>query len=85
MQCCNSMPCSSPGHHGQDCCKTMHAVHAPFVQPSSVQSPSFFHSVFAAIPASGKSLVLDSSALSVAAQCHAPPIVCSPALRPLRI
>src|ERR1700758_3303990 len=37
MQCCNSMPCSSQGHHGQDCCKTMPAMHAPFVQPSFVR------------------------------------------------
>jgi thiol-disulfide isomerase/thioredoxin len=31
MQCCNFMPCSSQGHRGQDCCKTMPAMHAPFV------------------------------------------------------
>ena len=41
MECCNSMPCSSQGHHGQDCCKTMPAMHAPFVQPSSVHGISY--------------------------------------------
>ena len=85
MQCCNSMPCSSHGHHGQDCCKTMQAMHAPFVQPPSVHSISFANVVFAVLPASGESLVIDSSARFVAAQSHAPPIFCSWAPRPLRI
>src|SRR5215472_18389957 len=39
MQCCDSMPCSSQSNHGQDCCKTMPAMHAPFVKPASM--PAF--------------------------------------------
>jgi len=39
MQCCESMPCL---HHSddssQDCCKTMEATHAPFVQQRSVDA-----------------------------------------------
>jgi hypothetical protein len=34
MQCCNSMPCSSHGHHGQDCCKTMVSSQSPSVLPA---------------------------------------------------
>ena len=35
VECCQSMGCSSQGHTSEDCCKTMPAMHAPFVQPSS--------------------------------------------------
>jgi len=85
MQCCDSMPCSSHGHHAQDCCKTMPAMHAPFVQPSSVHGVSYSPAVLAVLPATGKSLALDSSDRAIAAHCHAPPIRSSPAPLPLRI
>ena len=83
MQCCDSMPCSSDGHHGQDCCKTMPTVRAPFVQPSSVPGVSYSPLALAVLPATGKSLALDSPYRVIAAYCHAPPIRYSPA--PLRI
>ena len=34
MKCCDSMSCSSHGHHAQDCCKTMPAMHAAFGSPT---------------------------------------------------
>ena len=91
MQCCKSMHCSSHHHHGtgqqqMDCCKTMPSMHAPFVQPSSVQGLSFSPIVFAVMPASGEPHGLDSSSTCrVAARCHAPPIFYIPAALPLRI
>jgi hypothetical protein len=85
MQCCNSMQCSSHGHHAQDCCKTMPAMHAPFVQPSSVHSVSYSPVVLAVLPATNKSLTVDSSNRVIAAHCNAPPIRYTPAPLPLRI
>jgi hypothetical protein len=85
MQCCNSMPCSSNGHHAQDCCKTMQAMHAPFVQASSVHGVSYSPLVLAVLPATGESHALDSSNRAIAAHCHAPPILHTPAPLPLRI
>jgi hypothetical protein len=38
VECCRSMGCSSQGHASQDCCKTMPAMHAPFVKTSSTSS-----------------------------------------------
>lgn len=85
MQCCNSMPCASHGHHGQDCCKTMQMAHVPFVQPASAERASFPLVTLAILPASGGSHLLDSSARSVAMNCHAPPAIHSLSLSPLRI
>lgn len=85
MRCCNSMPCSPQGHHGQDCCKKMPSMHAPFGQPSSVLPASFASTVFAVLPTSGESLGIDSSVRLVAAQSHAPPIFYDTAPTPLRI
>ncbi len=85
MQCCNSMPCSSSGHHGQDCCKTMPAMHAPFVQPSSVRGVFYSLHVSAVLTALGESPSLPSSVRVITTHCHAPPIVSVPAPLPLRI
>ena len=85
MQCCDSMPCSSHGHHAQDCCKTMPTLRAPFVQPPFLQGVSYSPSVLAVLPATGKSLSLDSPDRVIAAHCHAPPIRYTPAPLPLRI
>jgi hypothetical protein len=84
MQCCNSMPCSSQGHHGQDCCKTMPSMHAPFVQPSTAHAGFSFH-VLVVLPASSESIDLAPSARSVTSDWHAPPLVHSPSPLPLRI
>jgi hypothetical protein len=85
MQCCNSMSCSSHGHHAQDCCKTMPSMHALFVQPSSMHSVSTFPLVFAVLPATGKSRAVDSPNPAIAAYCHAPPIRYAQAPLPLRV
>ena len=85
MECCNSMPCSSHSHQGQDCCKTMSAMHAPFVRPSTVQGVSFSPAVFATLPAFTQFDSLDSSARTIAARYHAPPAFDAPTPQPLRI
>src|SRR5437762_8439234 len=61
MQCCNSMHCSSPAHHGQDCCKRMPSVRSPFVQPSSVHGMSFSPAVLAVMPTRNVLPVVDFS------------------------
>jgi hypothetical protein len=85
MQCCNSMRCSSHHHHGMDCCKSMPNLHAPFVQPSSAQSHSFAPVVFAVVSVSGELSGSGCCAQNVAAHCHAPPLLPSPAPCPLRV
>lgn len=85
MQCCNSMPCSSHGHHGQDCCKTMQAMHAPFVQASVVHGVRHSPVVVAVVGTFDESHRLDASARAVVEHSHAPPIFYSPASTPLRI
>jgi hypothetical protein len=85
MQCCGSMPCSTHRHHGQDCCKTMTAMHSPFLQASSVHNASFSLDAVALLPASNLSFGLGSLTRMVVATCHAPPILCLPSSLPLRI
>src|SRR5208282_995300 len=85
MQCCNSMPCPSHGHHGQDCCKTMQAMHAPFVQPSVVRDISYSPVVVGVLTTFDESHGVDASARAIAEYSHAPPIFYSPASTPLRI
>jgi hypothetical protein len=86
MQCCNTMPCSPHGHqHGEDCCKTMPSMHAPFVQPSSVHGVSLLQMLLAVIPGVNASQRWDSSAHAVTAHCHAPPVLPAVAVSPLRV
>ena len=85
MECCDTMPCSSHGHQSEDCCKSMPAMHAPFVQPSPVHGISYSPLVLAVLPASGESRSLDFFARMIAAHCHAPPVRSAPAPSPLRI
>ena len=85
MQCCNSMPCSSHDHDGQDCCKTMPAMRAPFVQPSSVHGVSYSPLVFAVLPAVSESHGMESADRAIVAQSHAPPILGTLVPLPLRI
>jgi hypothetical protein len=84
MQCCDSMPCASQGHHGQDCCETMPSMHAPFVQPSSGHGVSISPAVFVVVPAADERAGVDSSRV-IAAYGHAPPILYAPVALPLRI
>jgi hypothetical protein len=85
MQCCNSMPCSPHGHHGQDCCTTMPSMHAPFVKSASVHSVEpLGHQL--AVLASGQDFVNSYSLVGlVAAHSHAPPDNRAFDLTPLRI
>ena len=85
MQCCNSMRCSSHGHHSQECCKTMPAIHAFIGQPPSVQGISFASVALGVVWAFGESDSIESSARLIAGYSHAPPTSCSPAILPLRI
>ncbi len=85
MQCCNSMRCSAHGHHGQECCKTMPAMHAVVGQPSSVQGISFSPVTFAVVQSFNEAQRTESSARMIAEYSHAPPASCSPAVLPLRI
>jgi len=85
MQCCNSMPCSSGGHHGQDCCKTMPAMHAPFVQPSVAHGVSCSPIVVAALAMIDVSPSVNSSTRGTAENSHAPPTISSSAPLALRI
>jgi hypothetical protein len=85
MQCCGSMPCSTHRHHGQDCCKTMTAVHPPFLQTSAVHNAIFSLDAIAVLPASNHSFDLESLTRTVVATCHAPPILHLLPPVPLRI
>jgi hypothetical protein len=86
MQCCDSMACSSQSNHGQDCCKTMPAMHAPFVQPSSTSSAASLTSVqVTALAVAPQNIRLDSSRVRVAPNDHAPPGNSASDLTPLRI
>ena len=84
MKCCDSMPCSSQGQHGQDCCNTMPSAHASFVQPTPV-SHSFVPIVFALPRTLVDTHDRDSSARVVAAFAHDPPVSLLSASVPLRI
>src|ERR1041384_2957757 len=83
-QCCGSMPCSSHGRHGQDCCKTMPTMRAPFVKPATVDSVPFYVAV-AELPALGRLLAVPRINRLTVAVSHAPPILSPPARSPLRI
>src|SRR5271155_1159588 len=85
MKCCSSMPCAPHGHDGQDCCKDMPSMHAPFVQSASAQRAPQAHAIGAVLTTpqpSGSSRPVHAS---FGVQPHAPPIVSPPTFSPLRI
>jgi hypothetical protein len=86
MQCCDSMPCPSPGHNGsEDCCNTMSALHAPFLQAHAAHDFSPAPGFFAMLPGVHATQDIRPSAhVVVVAHGHAPPIP-QPSLSPLRI
>lgn len=85
MQCCKSMPCSSHGHHSQNCCKkSMEAMHAPFVLSSLVRAPRV-SMVAAEFPTSTASIVRQTVIYGISARYHSPPAAQSLSLSPLRI
>jgi hypothetical protein len=85
MKCCDSMPCSSQGQHGQDCCNTMPSAQASFVQPTSVAHASFVPIVFALLRTLVEAHDRDSSVRVIAAFAHDPPVCLLSASVPLRI
>jgi hypothetical protein len=85
MKCCDSMPCSSQGQHGQDCCNTMPSAQASFVQPTCAARVSFVPVVFAVLQASIESCGVNFSERVIAEHLDAAPISPSPGLVPLRI
>jgi hypothetical protein len=85
MKCCDSMPCSSQGQQGQDCCNTMPSVHASFVQPTSLTHGSFPLALFAVLQNSIDSHGGDFPDSVTEAFAHDPPISFVPASVPLRI
>src|SRR5437660_1022667 len=81
-----AMHCSSHGHrHSQECCKTIPAVHAPFVQPASAYALSFSPVFVAVLPGFNASQVIDTPSKVLTAHCHAPPIPQAASPSPLRI
>ena len=89
MRCCDTMSCPSHGHHhSNDCCKTMPPTHSPFVQSLSSSVPNDHVSLVlgAFLPAEGSVQGLDFSAQTLlVARSHAPPILQSTVIAPLRI
>lgn len=86
MQCCKSMPCHSHGHGSQDCCKTMPAMHAPFVQASISHDVSQPRAELGTVSTATAGLTIaNPSERIVPALSHAPPILSSAASTPLRI
>jgi len=85
MQCCSSMPCAPHGHDGQDCCKDMPSMHAPFVQMVSAQSAPQIHATGAVLttPQASGLTRLDHGTFGV--QSHAAPVTSPPTYSPLRI
>jgi hypothetical protein len=89
MQCCASMHCSRQGrmdaNQGMDCCKTMPAAHAPFVQSALESGALHSTAVLAVLPVFYGMRNQACSSRSVAERVHAPPGNSLPALTPLRI
>ena len=85
MQCCSSMPCAPQGHNGQDCCKSMPSMHAPFAQPSSLHTTTHALAAVATLAASAADgLALPESEIFTG-RSHAPPLISPSAFSPLRI
>jgi hypothetical protein len=85
MRCCGSMHCSSHGRHGQDCCRTMGALHFPFVEASSGFGTFPSHVAIEVVPGAVEAPRLDLRAFNVALRCHAPPVPWILASPPIRI
>jgi hypothetical protein len=85
MQCCNSMPCAPSGHHGQDCCKTMPSISAPFLQSQQTSVAPDVHVVGAVTSVPVAAPLASRECVGVSASSHAPPIRYSPSSLPIRI
>ena len=85
IQCCQSMPCSSHGHTGEDCCKTMPGMHAPFVQPSAASKIAPRDLQLAVIATAPQIVCPESLGRHDSTTDHSPPANKAPDLTPLRI
>jgi hypothetical protein len=84
MQCCKLMGCKRHHQQGQDCCKTMPTTRAVIGQPISA-SIALAPIVASVAQAHSESPDTVTFARLVADQSHAPPVLVSPTLLPLRI
>jgi len=85
MQCCASMPCAPHGHDGQDCCKSMPSMHAPFVQSAAVHSRSQVRTVVAILIVSDDLSSSPAESVTRGMHSHGPPKISPPTSSPLRI
>jgi hypothetical protein len=85
MQCCASMPCAPHGHDGQDCCKSMPSMHAPFVQSAAVHSPSHARTAVAVLTAFDAVNSTLAEVVTPAMHSHGPPQISPTTRSPLRI
>jgi len=84
MQCCASMPCSPHGHDGQDCCKSMPSMHAPFLQ-SAMHGPSQARAMVAVLTTFDGLNITLAEAVTWAMHSHGPPQIGPATLSPLKI
>jgi hypothetical protein len=86
MNCCHSMPCASHGHHGQECCKSMSAMHSPFIAPpAGGEGISFAPLALTLLSAPAQPSGFAFSGLLISSDFHAPPVFSPPIQQPLRI
>jgi len=86
MRCCNSMRCSSHGHHhGQECCKAMPEMRAALGQPPSAHGFSFSLVTFAVVQAVNQAQTIESAARMIGEHSHAPPVARPQSVLSLRI
>jgi len=75
MQCCNSMRCSSHHHHrGEECCKTMPAMHSVLGQPLSAQGVSSSPVAIGLVWPFSDSQSLEFSGSIIVGHSHDPPL-----------
>jgi hypothetical protein len=85
MQCCASMPCAPHGHDGQDCCKSMPSMHAPFVQSAAVHGHLRTRTVAAVLTAFDDLNPTLAEGVTTGMRSHGPPQISPNTLSPLRI
>jgi hypothetical protein len=85
MQCCASMPCAPHGHDGQDCCKSMPSMHAPFVQSAAIHGPLRTRTVVAVLTAFDDLNSTLTEAVTPRMPSHGPVQISPITLSPLRI
>jgi len=85
MQCCASMPCAPHGHDGQNCCKSMPSMHAPFVQSAVVHSSLDVRAVVGVFTVFDNLNSTLAEAVTAGTHSLGPPQISPSTLSPLRI